>query len=113
MADPFISSAFLTQQLAHSDQAPGIKHVRTEAEAERVAKEFEGFFLSQMLSSMFSGLEGGDGEFGGGSGEKAFSGILHEEYAKVFSAQGGIGLADNLKMEILRMQGIALEQEKP
>ncbi|VAW01976.1 hypothetical protein MNBD_ALPHA06-1888 [hydrothermal vent metagenome] len=110
MADPLASSAFLTQQLASSDPAAGIKQVRTEAEAERVAKEFEGFFLSQMLASMFSGIEGGDSEFGGGAGEKAFSGLLHEEYAKVFAAQGGIGLANNLKLEILRMQGIELNK---
>jgi Rod binding domain-containing protein len=111
MADAFATSAFLTQQLATAEQAPAVKHVRTEAEAERVAKEFEGFFLSQMVASMFSGLEGADGEFGGGAGEKAFAGLLHEEYAKVFAAQGGIGLADNLKLEILRMQGIELEAE--
>ena len=110
MNDPVASSAFLTQQLASAERAPGIGHVRTEAEAARVANEFEGFFLSQMLSSMFSGLSTDDPNFGGGSGEKAFSGLLHEEYAKVFAATGGIGLADNLKAEILRMQGI--EQEK-
>ncbi|MBL4616977.1 MAG: rod-binding protein [Robiginitomaculum sp.] len=113
MSDPMVSNAFLAQQFTSTEKAPGTSHVRTEAEAERVAKEFEGFFLSQMLASMFTGLGDGDGEFGGGAGEKAFSGMLHEEYAKVFSAQGGIGLADNLKMEILRMQGIELNREKP
>ncbi len=112
MADPMVSSAFLAQQMNQGGQAPGVKHVRTEDEAERVAKEFESFFLSQMVESMFAGLEGADGMFGGGAGEKAFSGLLHEEYAKVFSAQGGIGLASNLKLEILRMQGITLDEEQ-
>ncbi|PHR60891.1 MAG: chemotactic signal-response protein chel [Robiginitomaculum sp.] len=112
MADPLLSSAFLTQQLASAESGPNVKSVRTEAEAERVAEEFESFFLSQMVASMFSGLQGADGQFGGGAGEKAFSGLLHEEYAKVFAAQGGIGLADNLKAEILRMQGIELSKEQ-
>jgi len=111
MADPMVSSAFLAQQISSGKAPPSVSEVRTEAEAERIAKEFEGFFLSQMVSSMFSGLEGGSGMFGGGPGEKAFSGLLHEEYAKVFAAQGGIGLADNLKLEILRMQGIELSKE--
>ncbi len=106
MADAFASNAFLAQTLAAKPaNTPNITGVRTEAQAEKVAKEFESFFLGQMLQGMFAGLKS-DGPFGGGAGEKAFSGLLHEEYAKVFAQNGGIGLSDQLKTEILRMQGI-------
>ena len=111
MTDPMLFSANFAQQLSSDKATPRISGVRTEAEAERVAQEFESFLLSQMVSSMFSGIEGGGGMFGGGPGEKAFSGMLHEEYAKVFASQGGIGLADDLKLEILRMQGIETSGE--
>jgi len=78
-------------------------HVRTEEEARAVAEEFEGFFLSQMVSAMF-GSVGQDNPFGGGAGEQAFRGLLHEEYAKVMAQSGGIGLTDRLTTEILRYQ---------
>ncbi len=116
MADVFASSAYLTQALATKPtNAPDISLVRTEAQAAQVAREFESFFLGQMVQSMFSGLES-DGPFGGGAGEKAFSGLLQEEYAKVFAQNGGIGLSDQLKTEILRLQGIESQpksQAKP
>ena len=113
MADTFASNAFLAQTLAAKPaNTPNISAVRTEEQAEKVAKEFESFFLGQMLQGMFSGLDSSGGEFGGGAGEKAFSGLLHEEYAKVFAQNGGIGLSDQLKTEILRMQGIETQKEK-
>jgi peptidoglycan hydrolase FlgJ len=106
MADGFPSSTFMTQALAsQSAKVPNVAGVRTEAQAEQVAKEFESFFLGQYIQGMFAGIKS-DGPFGGGAGEKAFSGLLQEEYAKVFAQNGGIGLSDQLKAEILRMQGI-------
>lgn len=112
MADVFASNAFLAQTLAGKPSAtPNVSGVRTEAQAEKVAQEFESFFLGQMLQGMFAGIKS-DGQFGGGAGEKAFSGLLHEEYAKVFAQNGGIGLSDQLKAEILRMQGIDTQKEQ-
>ncbi len=112
MADSFATNAFLAQTLAAKPTtAPNISGVRTEAQAEQTAKEFESFFLGQMVQGMFAGLES-DGPFGGGAGEKAFSGLLHEEYAKVFAQNGGIGLSDQLKTEILRLQGIEAQKEQ-
>ena len=86
-----------------AEGAPDISGVRTEEEARAVAEEFEGFFLSQMLEQMFADV-GEDNPFGGGAGERAFRGLLHEEYAKVMSQSGGLGLADRLTTEILRYQ---------
>jgi flagellar protein FlgJ len=42
--------------------------------------------------------------FGGGKGEEVFKGFLLEEYGKSLSKAGGIGLADNVKQEMIRMQ---------
>jgi Rod binding domain-containing protein len=83
--------------------APNVAGVRNEAEARQVAEDFESFFLSQMIEQMFSEV-GQDNPFSGGAGEKAFRGLLHEEYAKVMAQSGGLGLADRLTTEVLRYQ---------
>lgn len=83
--------------------APNTTGARTNEEARAAAEEFEAFFLSQMIEQMF-GSTGQDSAFGGGPGEQAFKGLLHEEYAKVMAQSGGLGLADRLTTEILRYQ---------
>ena len=86
-----------------SGSTPHITPGMDKSAARQAAEEFEAVFLSQMLEGMFQQTEQ-DSAFGGGPGEKAFSGILHEEYAKVMSQSGGIGLADRLTAEILKFQ---------
>ncbi|MBR9825818.1 MAG: chemotactic signal-response protein chel [Alphaproteobacteria bacterium] len=86
-----------------SDATPRTGQVRTAEEAAAVAEEFEGFFLSQMIQAMFSNV-GNENPFGGGAGERAFRGLLHEEYAKVMAEAGGLGLSDRLTAEILSYQ---------
>lgn len=75
----------------------------SEAQAEKVAREFEAVFLGQMLNHMFSGIET-NGLTGGGEGEKMFRSMQIEEYAKGLSKNGGIGIAAAVKREMLRMQ---------
>jgi peptidoglycan hydrolase FlgJ len=67
------------------------------------AVDFEAQFLSQMLQPMFEGIEA-DGPFGGGSGEKMWQSMLVQEYGKSLSQNGGIGLADEVQKQLLRMQ---------
>lgn len=88
-----------------SGGAPDFSGVDSAAAAERTAKEFEGFFISQMLQAMFAGVKTPE-PFGGGPGEDSFRGLLIEEYGKQLSANGGIGLAAPLKAEIMRLQGL-------
>lgn len=88
-----------------SDSTPRTNQVRTPEEARAVAEEFEGFFLSQMVQAMFANV-GNENPFGGGAGEKAFRGLLHEEYAKVMAQSGGLGLSDRLASEILSYQQV-------
>jgi len=77
--------------------------VKNEAEAEKAAQEFEAVFISQFLGAMFEGVKT-DGEFGGGPGEGMFRSMMLDNYSKTLTKQGGFGLADSVKREILSMQ---------
>lgn len=73
--------------------------------AKDVAQKFEAQFLSAMLQQMFAGVET-DGPFGGGHGEEMFRSIMTEAMGKEMARTGGIGLADTVQREILKMQGL-------
>ena len=74
--------------------------------AAQAAQEFESVFISQMLTPMFEGIEP-DGLFGGGSAENIYKSMMLEEYGKLIAANGGIGIADAVKSEMLEMQAKA------
>lgn len=80
----------------HAPQAAGLR-------IERAAREFESLVIAQMLAPLFEGTKT-PALFGGGEGEKAFAGMLHEEFAKAISARGGFGIADEVKAEMLRIK---------
>ena len=67
------------------------------------AESFEASFLSQMLKPMFEGLET-DGPFGGGEGEATWRSFLIDAMAKQAVKAGGVGLADTVMSEMLKMQ---------
>jgi peptidoglycan hydrolase FlgJ len=71
--------------------------------AERVAQEFEAVFLSEMLGPVFESVDT-DGLFGGGEGEKMFRSLMVQEYGKAIAHSGGVGIADAVQREILKMQ---------
>ncbi len=73
----------------------------------KAAQEFEAVFLSQMLSQMWQGV-GADETFGGGEAENTWRGMMIEEYGKQIAKGGGVGLADEVKAAMIRMQ----EQEQ-
>lgn len=70
---------------------------------DQAAKEFESVFLAQMLEHMFSDLEMGaladDHE-----GEEVYRSWMVKEYARVIADAGGIGVADHVKRELLKLQ---------
>jgi Rod binding domain-containing protein len=74
-------------------------------DARVAAQEFEAFFLAQVLDQMFAGIST-DGRFGGGSAEGVYRDLLNQEYAKVLSRSGGIGVADAVYREILKLQEV-------
>ncbi|WP_439633251.1 rod-binding protein [Glycocaulis sp.] len=94
-----VQGAFQTRE----PSLPGTGGISNAELARRVAEEFEAVFLAQLVEQMMG--ESTQSEmFGGGAGESAFRGMLNEEYAKVMARAGGIGLADDLTREILRLQ---------
>ena len=68
-----------------------------------VAQEFEAQFISQMLENMFSTVDTNP-VLGGGEGEDAYKSLLVDEYGKLLARSGGIGVADHVKRELLRVQ---------
>lgn len=72
-------------------------------ELRRVAEEFEAIFIAEMLAPMFDGLET-DGLGGGGMGEEIFRPMLVERYAEAIAAAGGVGVADSVVRELMRLQ---------
>ena len=74
-----------------------------EAEMRRAAEEFEAIFLAQMMAPMFEGLDT-DGLGGGGMGEEIFRPMLIERYAEALSQAGGVGIADSIVRELMRLQ---------
>jgi Rod binding domain-containing protein len=86
-------------------QAPALKHAsaRDAKGVDAAAADFEAVFLSQMLEQMFKGVRT-DGPFGGGKAEDMFRTFMLQEYGKVMAANGGVGIADVVKREMLRAQ---------
>ena len=87
-------------------QAPDTSAPKAPADAagaRKVAEDFEAFFLAQSMESMFAGIEG-DPVTGGGQSETVYRSLLMQQYAKVAAKSGGIGIADAVQREILRIQ---------
>ncbi|WP_374514479.1 rod-binding protein [Brevundimonas sp.] len=73
------------------------------ARMRETAEAFEASFLAQMMKPMFEGLKT-DGMFGGGQGEETWRGFMIEAMAKQTVQAGGIGLADQVVAQMLKMQ---------
>ena len=67
------------------------------------AQDFEAVFISQMLEHMFDGVETNE-MFGGGEAEDIYRSMMIDEYGKMMSKTGGIGLADHVKRQLLTLQ---------
>ena len=59
--------------------------------------------MAQMLRPMFEGLST-EAPFGGGHAEETWRGFMIDEMGKQISRSGGIGLADQVMAEMIRMQ---------
>ena len=74
-------------------------------QAREIANDFEAVFLSQMLQPMFEGIKP-EAPFGGGNSEAMWRSMQIEEYGKAITRAGGIGIADNVFREILKLQEV-------
>ena len=71
----------------------------------RAAEEFEGVFLAQVLRGLTQGLTG-PGLLGNGE-DDPFAAMLQDEYGKLISRSGGVGVADAVLRELLKGQEAA------
>jgi len=106
--DSLIAAQIQGAQLKAAQNAPAMPRPTggSDAEIRQAAKEFEAVFLAQMLKPIFDGLET-DGPFGGGQAEETYRGLLVEEYGKAIAQAGGVGIADQVAREMLKLQEVA------
>lgn len=100
MTGPAASPALLAQPAT-----PTAADLAKRTKIREAAEQFEAQFLSVMLQPMFEGTEPG-GMFGGGPGEQMFRSLMTEAMGKQMTKAGGIGLADTVQREILKLQGL-------
>jgi Rod binding domain-containing protein len=74
------------------------------AKIRKSAQDFEALALGEMLQPMFKTVDTSKGLFGGGQGEAMWKPMMVEEMAKTIAKSGGIGIADSVMKELLRMQ---------
>lgn len=102
---PDISTALMqadTNRISSAKISPKKMH-----EIDVASKEFEAVFISEMMKPMFAGIKTNE-MFGGGKTEDVFRGVLLQEYGKMISETGQIGIAEHVKTEMIKMQGGAV-----
>ena len=102
---PIIDYSQLSAAARSTSNVPITPGMSTE-QVRQAAEEFEAVFISQMLAPMFESLEN-DEYFGGGPGEEIYRSMLTEHYGKSIARAGGLGLADAVQREIIRLQEVA------
>lgn len=83
---------------------PSAEEAKLRAKMADTGKAFEAQILSTMMQSMFDGV--GGGTFSGGEGEKQFKSLLVDAFAKQTVKAGGLGIADQITREMLKLQGL-------
>lgn len=96
---PLVPSADLLRSAPGFTPQPGADTERMR----RTAQDFEATFLAQMLRPMFDGLST-EAPFGGGHAEETWRGFMIDEMGKQIGRAGGVGLADQVMAEMIRMQ---------
>lgn len=77
---------------------------------DEAARDFEAMFITEMLRPMFESIKVNE-TFGGGKGEEIFSSMLIDEYGKSMAAAGTLGIADQVKEQLIALQSAATEEE--
>lgn len=70
----------------------------------KAAEDFAAVALTELLSPMFDTVDTANGAFGGGAGEEAFKPMMVAEIAKQIARAGGLGLAEPVYQQMLRLQ---------
>ena len=83
----------------------GILKTGNTAKAHKTATEFESMFLENSLDRMTQS-EGTDGPLGeNGTGGGVYRSMLTKEYAGQIMKSGGVGIANQVFSEMMKMQG--------
>ncbi len=88
---------------AVSPSSPALTPPDPDAKTRKAAKEFEAVFVGQMTKLMLESVEQDDA-FSGGHGEAMFRGVLAEQMGAQIARGRGIGMADSVMAEIIRLQ---------
>ena len=72
------------------------------ARLHKVAQDFEAMFLTQMMQPMLAEL-GKDDPFAG-PGQDIWRSMQAEEYGKAMAKAGGVGIADSVLSEMIKLQ---------
>lgn len=88
---------------AQAAKMPNVHAAQTHKQARKIAEDFEAVFISQMLQPMFENIKP-EAPFGGGNSEAMWRSMQVEEYGKAITKSGGIGIADSVYREIIKMQ---------
>ncbi|MEE7502692.1 rod-binding protein [Methylobacterium mesophilicum] len=103
------SAAASVGTAAAGSAVDGILKTANKAKALKTATEFESMFLENSLDRLTQS-EGTDGPLGeNGTGGGIYRSMLTKEYAKQIVKSGGVGIADSVFREIMKMQGAASE----
>jgi len=94
-----------TFSLQESKSAPIFGKNLTEEKVRQTARDFEAFFLGQILQPMFESINP-EPPFGGGHAEKIWRSMMVDEMGKAMAKAGGIGISDSIQREILRLQEV-------
>lgn len=98
-----VTSSLSAAVKAEGAQSSGLSASQME-QARKAAVEFEGMTIGELLQPMFDTVDNSDDVFGGGDAEKQFRSLQVTELGKQIAHNGGIGMADTLYTQMLKMQ---------
>lgn len=101
------AQATMATEAARAEANPlsGARRFRDDARAADAARDFEAFFISQMLQPMFKSLSA-EPPFGGGHAEEVWRSLMVDEYGKMMAASGRTGIADAVMRAMLAEQEV-------
>jgi flagellar protein FlgJ len=82
----------------------------SDAQIDKASKDFEAMFATQMIQPMFESVPV-NSAFGGGHGEEVMRTFILQEYGKQIAKTGRLGIAPQIKSEMLRAQGRTRDAE--
>jgi hypothetical protein len=73
-----------------------------ETKIKATAKDYEAQFVGLMMGEMFNGVD-----LGGGEGAEAFKSVMMQAVGKKVASGRGIGMAQQVEAEMLKLQGLS------